>query len=109
VVARPDGTVFLNATGNPGMAAGGMGDVLTGLIAGLIGQGLEISLAARAAVYLHGLAADRLEREKAPVGYLATEVMDALPAVTKALMVENGGLFWPETDELAYPTRPAGE
>ena len=109
VVARPDGTVFLNATGNPGMATGGMGDVLTGLIAGLIAQGVEISLAARAAVYLHGLAADRLQSQKAPVGYLATEVMDTLPAAIKALMDENGRLFWPELDELAYPTRPAGE
>ncbi|WP_319524973.1 NAD(P)H-hydrate dehydratase [uncultured Desulfosarcina sp.] len=109
VVARPDGTVFLNATGNPGMAAGGMGDVLTGLLAGLIGQGLDISLAARAAVYLHGLAADRLQSQKAPMGYLATEVMDTLPEAIKALMGENGRLFWPETDELFYPTRPAGE
>jgi len=109
VVARPDGTVFLNATGNPGMAAGGMGDVLTGLIAGLIAQRLEISLAARAAVYLHGLAADLLERQKTPMGYLATEVMDTLPAAIKELIGENGRLFWPEPDELTYPTRPAGE
>ncbi|BBO74133.1 bifunctional NAD(P)H-hydrate repair enzyme [Desulfosarcina widdelii] len=109
VVARPDGTVFLNVTGNPGMAAGGMGDVLTGLIAGLIAQGIEIFLASRAAVYLHGLAADRLESQKAPMGYLATEVMDTLPEAIKALMGENGRLFWPELDELTYPTRPAGE
>lgn len=109
VVARPDGTVFVNATGNPGMAAGGMGDVLTGLIAGLIAQGLEISLAARAGVYLHGRAADRLEHQMAPVGYLATEVMAALPAAIKELISEKGRLFWLESDELAYPTRPAGK
>jgi len=109
VVARPDGTIFLNATGNPGMAAGGMGDVLTGLIAGLIAQGIEVSLAARAAVYLHGLAADQLAGQKAPLGYLATEVMDTLPAVIKGLISENGRLSWPESDELAYPTWPAGE
>jgi hypothetical protein len=54
VVARPDGTVFINTTGNPGMAAGGMGDVLTGLIAGLITQGMEAGAAACAGVYLHG-------------------------------------------------------
>jgi NAD(P)H-hydrate repair Nnr-like enzyme with NAD(P)H-hydrate dehydratase domain len=50
IVARPDGTVFVNATGNPGMATGGMGDVLTGLIAGLITQGMEVGAAARAGV-----------------------------------------------------------
>ena len=53
VVAQPDGTVFVNTTGNPGMAAGGMGDVLTGMIAALIAQGMDIGTAACAGVHLH--------------------------------------------------------
>lgn len=100
VVARPDGTVFVNATGNPGMAAGGMGDVLTGLIAGLITQGIEVGAAANAGVYLHGLAADRLARVKAPVGYLATEVMASIPEAIVELVTGDDRACWPALDPL---------
>lgn len=79
VVSTADAT-YVNATGNPGMASGGMGDVLTGLIAALLAQGLDAFAAARLGVYCHGLAADRCARDIAPVGYLAREVADALPA-----------------------------
>lgn len=72
--------IFVNSTGNPGMATGGMGDVLTGLIAALIGQGMAAFEAACLAVHAHGRAADRLAAGVAPVGYLAREVADALPA-----------------------------
>lgn len=78
LVADPDGKVWINPTGNAGMASGGMGDVLTGAVAGLLAQGLTPSEAAGAAVFLHGLSADLLS-EEASRGYLATEVMDALP------------------------------
>jgi NAD(P)H-hydrate epimerase len=104
VVARPDGTVFVNATGNPGMAAGGMGDVLTGLIAGLITQGMEAGAAAQTGVFLHGLAADRMAQKKAPVGYLATEVIDALPEAMDELLTGGDDLPWPHRDPLLYPT-----
>jgi NAD(P)H-hydrate epimerase len=80
VIAHPDGGVYVNPTGNAGMASGGMGDVLTGAIAGLITQGIRPDLAARAAVYLHGAAGDSLSRSAGPWGYLAGEVLDALPA-----------------------------
>jgi NAD(P)H-hydrate epimerase len=79
VIARPDGMVCLNPTGNPGMASAGMGDVLTGAIAGLMAQGLRADAAARAAVYLHGAAADGLAVSRGPWGYLAGEVLHALP------------------------------
>jgi hydroxyethylthiazole kinase-like uncharacterized protein yjeF len=106
IVARPDGTVFVNTTGNPGMATGGMGDVLTGLIAGLITQGMETGAAAQTGVYLHGLAADRMAQKKASVGYLATEVIDTLPEVMDELRNGRNDLSWPEQDILFYPTDP---
>lgn len=70
---------YINTTGNPGMATGGMGDVLTGLIAALLGQGLDAFGAARLGVYCHGLAADMCAKRIGPVGYLARDVVDALP------------------------------
>jgi len=85
VVAHPDGRVFINPTGNPGMASGGMGDVLTGVIAGFIAQGHSPELAAHAGVYLHGAAADSLAKNKGPFGYLATDVMTTLPEAVKTL------------------------
>lgn len=79
VIAFPDGRVFINPTGNAGMAAGGMGDVLTGIIAGLITQGVSPGPAALAGVYLHGRAADHLAETMGPFGFLAGEVMANLP------------------------------
>lgn len=58
IVATPDGSITFNASGNPGMATGGSGDVLTGIIAALIAQNLNPAIAARLGVYLHGLAGD---------------------------------------------------
>ena len=75
---------YINTTGNAGMASGGMGDVLTGLIAALIAQGMTPFDAARLGVFAHGLAADHLAERIAPVGYLAREVADALPAALAA-------------------------
>jgi NAD(P)H-hydrate epimerase len=79
VIAHPDGKVFINPTGNPGMASGGMGDVLTGIIAGFVAQGYSPESATHAGVYLHGAAADTLQKNMSPFGFLATEVMSAIP------------------------------
>ena len=79
IVAHPDGTVLINPTGNPGMASGGMGDVLTGLISGLIVQGLSVHEAIGTGVYLHGCTADFLVKDKGPVGFLASDLIDAIP------------------------------
>jgi ADP-dependent NAD(P)H-hydrate dehydratase / NAD(P)H-hydrate epimerase len=79
LISDPQGRIWINSTGNPGMAGGGMGDVLTGAVAGWLAQGVAVVQAAVAAVYIHGLAADILART-APQGYLATEVMNTLPA-----------------------------
>jgi NAD(P)H-hydrate epimerase len=82
-VAGPDGTLFINGTGNPGMASGGTGDVLTGVIAGLIAQGMQALYAAAAGVFLHGEAGDIAAREKGMAGLLASDLLENLPAVIK--------------------------
>jgi len=85
VIAGPDGQLFINATGNAGMATGGMGDVLAGIIGALLGQGMSPAQAAVLGAYLHGLAADMLLK-KTGIGYLAGEVADALPKARRRLM-----------------------
>ncbi len=81
VIALPDGTVYLNTTGTPAMATGGSGDVLTGLIAALMGQGLTAAHAAVAGVYLHGLAGELAA--KGSVGLAASELLQMLPEARK--------------------------
>lgn len=78
VIAHPDASWQINASGNPGMASAGMGDVLTGMIASLLAQGAGAREATAAAVWLHGAAADALAREGGgPIGICAGEVIDA--------------------------------
>ncbi len=81
VIAAPDGRLFLNTTGGPHMASGGMGDVLTGMVAGLIAQGLTPLDAARLGVFVHGLAADKAAAAKGPVGILASDLLAWLPGL----------------------------
>ncbi|MGH2406055.1 MAG: NAD(P)H-hydrate dehydratase, partial [bacterium] len=85
VVASSDGEAFVITTGNPAMATGGMGDALTGAIAALIGQGLAPTVAAWTGAYLHGLAGDLAVAARGPVGILAREVADHLPAALRAV------------------------
>ncbi len=91
VVAHPDGTVFINPTGNPGMASGGMGDVLTGMIAGLVAQGFTCESAAHAGVYMHGAVADDLARKKGPFGFIASDVMERIPGEIKKRALKDIG------------------
>jgi NAD(P)H-hydrate epimerase len=80
VVAAPGGVVALNPTGNPGMASGGTGDVLTGVAGGLLAQGLAPEPALRAAVYLHGTAGDLAAALRGEAGLLAGDLVEQLPA-----------------------------
>jgi len=82
IIASGEGTASINTSGNPGMATGGMGDVLSGVIGALAGIGLDSLSSAIAGVYLHGYAADRLFQEQG-VGFSATEVADAIPMAIK--------------------------
>lgn len=79
VVAAPEHPVAINLTGNPGMATGGSGDVLSGIIAGLVGQGLPCFEAACAGVWLHGRAGDLAAAEKAQSCLIASDIIDKLP------------------------------
>ena len=85
VVAGPDGKLYVNKTGNPGMASGGVGDVLTGIIAAFLAQGVEEFNAAALGVYFHGLAGDLAVKDKGPLGLIATDLLDKLPGVLREL------------------------
>lgn len=82
IISDGKGSTVINTTGNPGMATGGMGDVLSGVIGALVCQGLSASAAAVAGVYLHGAAADMLY-EKSGSGFNASEVADTIPLALK--------------------------
>lgn len=90
VTAAPAQPLILNATGNPGMATAGAGDVLTGAIAGLLAQGVDSEEAAALGCYLHGLAGDVAARRQGMRGLIAGDIMRALPAAIVAL--ESGAL-----------------
>jgi hydroxyethylthiazole kinase-like uncharacterized protein yjeF len=84
VVAFPDGRIFINSTGNPGMATGGTGDGLTGMIGGLLAQGYTATHAACLGVYLHGLAGDLAAKEKGEMSMIAGDLIEKIPdAITK--------------------------
>ncbi len=78
IVATPEGRAFVNLTGNPGMATGGTGDVLTGMVAAWFGQLLDAEAACKAAVYLHGLAGDLAEADEGEVAMTAEDLVDRL-------------------------------
>lgn len=83
VVASPEGAVYVNDTGNSGMASGGTGDVLTGMIASFIGQGVSDFSAAVSAVYLHGLAGDIASEKKGQFSLTASDLLEYMPEAFK--------------------------
>lgn len=86
VIAAPDGRIAVNSTGNPGMASGGMGDVLTGVITALLGQGYEPFDACCLGAFCHGFAGDLAGEEKGEMGLIATDVQEMLPYAFKRLL-----------------------
>lgn len=87
IVANPDGSAAICPTGNPGMASGGMGDVLSGVVGALLAQGLDAPDAAALAVFAHGLAGDGVARRRGQVGLLARDVLEELPPTICALQM----------------------
>ena len=80
VIAAADGAVWINPTGNSGMASGGMGDALSGMLGALLAQGLPPAEAACLGVYLHGDIGDRVARERGPIAVLASDIIEGVPA-----------------------------
>ncbi|MDP2913110.1 MAG: NAD(P)H-hydrate dehydratase [Candidatus Omnitrophota bacterium] len=85
VVADPGGKIYENQTGNAGMATGGTGDILTGIIASFIGQGVEPFAASALGVYFHGMAGDIAVKEKGVLSLIATDLLYKLPEALKVL------------------------
>jgi NAD(P)H-hydrate epimerase len=90
LIASPDGQVEVNPTGNPGMAKGGTGDVLTGLVAGLLAQfpSQPVGEVATAAVYLHGLAGDLAAEEQGQQSMLAGDLLEKIPQAYKLTIAD---------------------
>jgi len=84
-VCTPDGSVYFNCTGNPGMATAGSGDVLTGIILALLAQDYRAEEAVRLGVYLHGLAGDIAAEDKGYEGLIASDIIEYLPKAFKTL------------------------
>jgi NAD(P)H-hydrate epimerase len=78
-ISSPEGKVYFNSTGNPGMATGGSGDVLTGMLTGLLGQGYSAESAALLGVYLHGLAGDLAAEKLGEEALIASDIIDFIP------------------------------
>ncbi len=85
VVCGPSGQAWVNPTGNAGMATGGSGDVLTGIIAGLIGQDVDPEIAARLGAYIHGVAGDLARDKRGVHGMIASDILFHVPLAIKTL------------------------
>ena len=107
VVAAPDGTATVSPTGNPGLATAGTGDVLTGVIAALIGQGLAPYDAARLGAYLHGMAGDVAAGEKGQAGLVASDLIDVLPMAIVVLSRLRAESLAAEVQRISREADPA--
>ena len=89
ITAFPDGEAYVNTTGNPGMSKGGSGDVLSGMILSLLGQGFSPRTAVPMAVCLHGMSGDLCAQELGEYGMIPGDMIDRLPRVLKSITREN--------------------
>jgi len=88
-IATPDGKVFFNSTGNPGMATAGSGDVLTGILLGLKAQNYTSLAASILAVFLHGLAGDFAAENKGQASLIAGDIVESIPDAFLSLIHNN--------------------
>lgn len=85
VISNPKKEIYINTTGNSGMATAGSGDVLSGILSGLLGQGLDCFNAAKLAVYIHGLAGDYSKKGKGTLGLIASDIVENIPKAILSL------------------------
>lgn len=85
IIAEPEGECWVNTTGNPGMASGGTGDVLAGIIGGFLAQGMDTLTAVKLGVYLHGLAGDKAAEKKGEISLLAQDMIKNLAFAIRSL------------------------
>ncbi len=88
VIANKEGNSWVNLTGNPGMATGGSGDILTGIIGGLLTQKLSCLEAAKTGVYLHGYAADLAAQKKGEISLIASDILETIPEAIRRIKSE---------------------
>jgi NAD(P)H-hydrate epimerase len=86
ITARPDGSIYINTSGNPAMATAGTGDILSGIIAGFIGQGYDAFNASIAGTYIHGLAGDTVAKRIGETGMVATDLLEEIPGVVSSII-----------------------
>ena len=86
LIATPDGNVYINPTGNPGMATGGSGDVLTGIIAGLAAQNISPKNASIAGAYIHGYSGDIFSENETQTSLIAGDLLRNLPNALKQVL-----------------------
>lgn len=91
IIAAPDGRIAINGSGNPGMASGGTGDVLTGVTAAMVAQGYDPFAACCLGVFSHGLAADLVSAEKGEIGLIATDIQEMLPYAFRRILEGSRG------------------
>ena len=86
MVFRPDGKVYFNNTGNAGMATAGSGDVLTGIVTAMLGQGYQPHIATTLATFIHGYAGNLARQQKGEVGMMASDIVENIGPAFKLLM-----------------------
>jgi hydroxyethylthiazole kinase-like uncharacterized protein yjeF len=96
IIGLPDGVTYINLTGNSGMATAGMGDVLAGMIGGLLAQGLTPAQAAVGGTYLHGLAGDLAVQAKGPIGIVAGDLVEQIPVAYQTVLPSTAKAGIPE-------------
>ena len=89
VISTPKGHVYINPTGNPGMSSGGMGDILTGVISGLISQKYSPEEACLLGTFIHGLSGDIVAEKIGRSGITATDVANSIPEALKQIKIQE--------------------
>lgn len=99
IVAAPEGNIYINPTGNPGMATGGVGDLLTGMIGGFLAEGMNPLESSIAGVYIHGACGDEAALKYGERGMLARDILNEIPKMLRSLEAEAAGIDSDEGDE----------